>query len=156
MLKWLRSGRWRWHSLHVSCYMSFHIVFSCPGSFKPTHGSHTKRQKDKRTKRQKDKTTKRTRQKYNKTKKRVSYYDVRTVLHSCDVFRPQEWFCVGSFCELPSGDFFLFFKYFFNIFLFFFPQETVMCGFQTKGYTAFPDNNEIFRVRWGRSKLLNH
>ena len=27
------------------------------------------------------------------------------------------------------------------------PQETVMCGFQTKGYTAFPDNNEIFRVR---------
>ena len=22
-----------------------------------------------------------------------------------------------------------------------------MCGFQTKGYTAFPDNNEIFRVR---------
>jgi len=28
------------------------------------------------------------------------------------------------------------------------PQETVMCGFQTKGYTAFPDNNEIFRVRF--------
>merc|ERR1712130_166781 len=28
------------------------------------------------------------------------------------------------------------------------PQETVMCGFQTKGYTAFPYNNEIFRVRF--------
>jgi hypothetical protein len=28
------------------------------------------------------------------------------------------------------------------------PEETVMCGFETKGSTAFPDNGEITRVRY--------